>query len=53
MKKITKRDCLFFILGLVVMFVFEIMYNWHYSVKSFKAGWERNSMVTNTEQTKY
>jgi hypothetical protein len=52
MKKITKRDLLFFVLGLVVMFVFEIIYNWTGSAKSFKAGWNSDSKVENTGQTK-
>lgn len=39
MKKITKRDVIFFVLGVLAMFIFETVYNWEDSVKSFKEGW--------------
>ncbi len=48
MKKITKRDLFFFVLGLVVMLVFEIFYNWSGSVKSFKDGWNSANKVENS-----
>ncbi len=40
MKKITKRDLLFFALGLLAMLIFETVYNWKDSVKSFKKGYD-------------
>lgn len=52
MKKITKRDLLFFVLGLIVMFVFETFYNWSDSVKSFKAGWNNDNKVESNGQAK-
>jgi len=38
MKKITKRDILFFLLGMFTFLVFEIIYDWDNSVKSFYKG---------------
>lgn len=52
MRNITKRDLLFFVLGLVVMLLFEIIYNWNDSVKAYKAGWNSDNKVKNTGQAK-
>lgn len=49
MKKITKREVLFFILGLIAMLLIETVYDWNGSVKAFKSGW--NSVV-NVEHAK-
>ena len=43
MKKITKRDVLFFLLGIVIMFIIELIFDWKGSVKSFNEGFEAGS----------
>ena len=42
MKKIdiTKRDIKFFFLGVLVMFIFEMIYNWQDVKKGFHEGWD-------------
>ena len=42
MKKldITKRDIKFFFLGILVMFLFEIIYDWKDVKRAFMAGWK-------------
>ncbi len=37
--KITKRDILFFVLGVVVMLVVETAFSWSDSKKAFMDGW--------------
>jgi 1,4-dihydroxy-2-naphthoate octaprenyltransferase len=49
MKKITKRDLLFFVLGLLAMLMFELLYNWTDHVKDFKDGYND---ATKTENIK-
>jgi len=44
MKKITKRDVLFFFLGLLTFFIIETIYNWEGSKKAVHRGW--NSVDT-------
>ncbi len=41
MKKfnITKREVIFFILGLITMLIVESIYNWNDSKKAFMKGW--------------
>ncbi len=39
MKKITKRDFLFFFLGIFAYFVFETMYSWESTKASFMKGY--------------
>ncbi|MEB2781636.1 hypothetical protein U3A58_14660 [Algoriphagus sp. C2-6-M1] len=40
MKRITKRDLVFFVLGLFAFFLFETIYDWEENVKAIKAGYE-------------
>lgn len=37
--KITKRDILFFIIGVLTMFVFESVYDWQGTKAAIKKGW--------------
>lgn len=37
--RITKRDIAFFIFGLFIMLLVEIIFNWGNNVKAFKKGW--------------
>ncbi|MBU1486066.1 MAG: hypothetical protein KKG25_14550 [Bacteroidetes bacterium] len=39
MRNITKRDILFFTLGLITFFMIESIYNWDSTKKSFMNGW--------------
>lgn len=50
MKKITRRDVLFFILGLFTMLIIESVYHWKDSVNSFKAGFRDGAKIENTEK---
>jgi len=54
MKKIdiTKRDIKFFFLGVLVMFLFEMIYNWQDVKKGFHEGWDagRNAPLHGTEK---
>jgi len=45
MKKpnITKRDVKFFFLGILVMFLFEIIYDWKDVKRAFSEGWKEGS----------
>lgn len=38
-KRITKRDILFFVLGLFTMFAIEVVTNWDAHKKAFKEGY--------------
>jgi hypothetical protein len=40
MLKITKRNILFFILGLLSYFIIDIIWNWNDSVRDFKEGFK-------------
>jgi len=46
--KITKRDLGFFFIGVVVMILINLFWNWEENVKDFKEGFEEgyNSVVT-------
>ena len=39
MKKITKRDIGFFVLGLLFCFLLDLVLNWKESVQAFKDGY--------------
>ena len=39
MKKITKRDVLFFFLGIFAFFLFESVYNWEETKDAVKKGY--------------
>ncbi len=39
MKKITKREVLFFFLGVFAFFLFETIYDWDNNVNAFKEGY--------------
>ncbi len=41
MKKITKRDIVFFVLGLLAMLLIDILVDWEGSVQAFKDGYNR------------
>lgn len=45
MKKITKRDVKFFVLGMLAFFVLEALYNWEENVASFKEGFKAGLTV--------
>jgi 1,4-dihydroxy-2-naphthoate octaprenyltransferase len=49
MKKITKRDLLFFVLGLLAMLMFEVLYNWTDNVKDFKDGYNDAAKTENSK----
>ena len=49
MKKITKRDIGFFVLGLLAMLLIELVFDWERSVQDFKDGF---NSVSDTESTK-
>ena len=52
MKKITKRDVLFFFLGIFTLFIIESVWDWDNTVKDFKAGWNAGSGKAEMEQVK-
>jgi hypothetical protein len=52
MKKITKRDVGFFLLGIVTFFVFELIYDWEGNKAAFKEGFEAATNKTPIEQIK-
>ena len=37
---ITKKNILFFILGLITYFVVDMAFNWNENVNDFKRGWQ-------------
>ena len=39
MKKITKRDIGFFVLGLLAMLLIELVFDWERSVQDFRDGY--------------
>lgn len=49
--KITKRDAIFFILGLVTFFVVGTIYDWEGSKKAFRDGFNNTSKteISNNE----
>jgi hypothetical protein len=49
MKKLTKRDVLFFFAGLLLMFVIEMIYNWNDFKQGFTKGY--NDGRATQEQT--
>lgn len=49
MKKITKRDIGFFVLGLLAMLLIDILVDWEGSVQAFKDGY---NSVPDIESTK-
>jgi hypothetical protein len=49
MKKITKRDIGFFVLGLLAMLLIELVFDWERSVQDFKDGF---NSVPDIESTK-
>lgn len=52
MKKITKRDVLFFFLGIFTMLLIDSVLDWDNSVKAFKAGVNAADGKAETEQVK-
>jgi hypothetical protein len=52
MKKITKREVVAFVLGIVAMFLIESIVSWDDTVKSFNKGWddahEKANKIQNT-----
>jgi len=49
-RKITKRDIVFFFLGLFAAFVIDVVYNWKESVQAFNDG--ANSALEKIETEK-
>ena len=47
MKKLTKRDFKFFLLGILAMAVVETIYDWDGFKDSVKRGWEAGYHSTN------
>ena len=45
MKKITKRDIGFFVLGLLAMLLIELVFDWERSVQDFKDGFNSVSDI--------
>jgi len=45
MKKITKRDIGFFVLGLLAMLLIELVFDWERSVQGFKDGFNSVSDI--------
>ncbi len=52
MKKITKRDVLFFFLGIFTFFIIESVWDWDNTVKSFMEGFNGRIKKVETEQMK-
>jgi hypothetical protein len=52
MKKITKRDVAFFFLGIITLFLFEVIFDWEGHKAAFKEGFEAAANKTPIEQTK-
>jgi hypothetical protein len=50
MKKLTKRDALFFFAGILAMLVIEALYDWESAKQSFMKG--LNDALGKQEQTK-
>jgi len=48
MKKITKRDLLFFFLGLLTCLIFSIIYDWDSFKNGFKNGW-KDAIIENVK----
>lgn len=46
MKKITKRDVLFFFLGLLTFLMLELIFDWEGSKEAFLRGWNGVPTVT-------
>jgi hypothetical protein len=52
MKKITKREVLFFFIGIFTLLIIESVLDWDSTVKAFKAGANAASGKAETEQVK-
>lgn len=46
--KITKREVRFFLLGMLAMFLVEVVWDWKDSVAEFKRGFNKAGAVENT-----
>ncbi len=46
MSSITKRDIKFFFIGLITMFLIEVIFDWEGAIKSFKQGFNEGYYVT-------
>ncbi len=51
--KITKRDVLFFVLGLLTFFIIELILNWGEAVEGFKEGYEDGLSSVRIEKQEY
>ncbi|MBN2883773.1 MAG: hypothetical protein JXN10_09605 [Clostridia bacterium] len=49
--KITKRDLLFFLIGIGFMILLNLFWNWEENVKDFKEGFEEGYNSVRTEET--
>ncbi|WP_255070216.1 hypothetical protein [Lacihabitans sp. LS3-19] len=47
MKKITKREVVAFVFGIMAVFVLDIIVNWDDSVKAFNEGYDSVRIQTN------
>lgn len=50
--KITKRDLLFFFLGIMTLFIIDLVWDWENNVKAFKEGMAGASESPKTENIK-
>jgi len=53
MKKITKREIVAFILGILFTFLLEILFNWNAHVKAFKEGMKNAQKHSLTEHLNF
>ncbi|HKL08216.1 MAG TPA: hypothetical protein VJ896_05545 [Bacteroidales bacterium] len=49
MKKITKREIIAFILGILFSLLLEVIFNWDTHVRAFKEGMENAQKSSTTE----
>lgn len=48
--KITKRDVSFFFLGILTLFLFELITDWDNSINDFKKGFNEGSQFQNEKE---
>jgi len=53
MKKITKRDIIAFILGILFTFLLDVLLNWEGHVKAFNEGLKNAQKSTSTEHLNF
>ncbi|MFP4025275.1 MAG: hypothetical protein ACLFVR_12190 [Thiohalospira sp.] len=53
MKKITKREIVAFILGILFIFLLDVLFNWNAHVKAFKEGIKNAQKSSSTEHLNF